>query len=162
MISILNFSKFNDNDFDNYFSLVSNEDVMKQIIGRPHTLAEAQEIFKETLANNALHADCGTFKITNNEGIFIGFVKLELEDATSNEAEIGYMLLPQFWGKGYGKQAAGFVLDLAHTIPQLKTLTANIDPENIASRKILTNVGFTHKEYFTWKGLPAELLAMPI
>lgn len=159
----LSYSKFEEKDFDDYFLLVSNADVMKQIIGRPHTLEEAKEIFKGNLENNMLHPQCGTYKIVNaDNGAFVGFVKLELEAATRNEAEIGYMLLPQYWGKGYGKQVAEYVLNIAKDIEQLTRLTGNIDPENKGSRKILTNHGFTSEKLFDWHGLPAELLVRDI
>lgn len=162
-MNCLEYSKFEEADFDDFFSLISNEDVMKQIIGRPHTLEEAQEIFKNMLENNRLHPQCGTYKVTGKEdNTFIGFVKLELEEATSNEAEIGYMFMPQHWGKGYGNKAAEYVIHLAENIKQLTKLTANIDPENVASRKVLTNHGFESERFYEWQGLPAEWLTRSI
>lgn len=73
------------------------------------------------------------------------------------EAELGYMLLPEHWGKGYGGLVADRLMSLVkHT--DIKVIKAIIDPANRASRKILVSRGFTSAWIGEIEGLPGEIL----
>src|SRR5690606_7466208 len=105
--------------------------------------------------------DYGYYKITEAaSGAFIGLAKLEVEQADSDEAELGYILLPEFWGQGIGSRVAKQLIDRARELPGLKRLFAIIDPNNIPSRKILTNNGFISEAFRDFDGLPGELLVL--
>jgi RimJ/RimL family protein N-acetyltransferase len=67
------------------------------------------------------------------------------------------MILPGQWGKRYGSAIAKQIIDLAETA-DLHKLKAIIDPNNIPSRKILMNVGFTSEFIGDMEGLPGEIL----
>lgn len=57
------------------------------------------------------------------------------------KTEIGYGLLPKFWGKGYASEAVKAVTEWA--VKQgVKTVEAETDAENIASQKVLSKAGF--------------------
>jgi [ribosomal protein S5]-alanine N-acetyltransferase len=61
--------------------------------------------------------------------------------------EIGYLLHPDHWGKGLGHEALTAVLGYlfaAHDVPEL---TAEVDPRNGASLRLLEKLGFreTHR-----------------
>ncbi len=153
--------KFTANDFDLYYALVSNEQVMARITERAIPYEEAMEEFQALLANNALHNRFGQFKLIERQsGIFVGLGKLEVTEEAAFSAELGYSLLPQYWGNGLGTEAARQLIEIARSEKQLKTLTAIIDPANVASRKILTNQGFISKRLFNYDGLPAEFLEL--
>lgn len=67
--------------------------------------------------------------------------------------EIGYELLPEFWNRGYMTEALQPLLSVAFTELQLHTITANIDPNHIASKRVLEKLGFVqealfHENYF--------------
>ncbi len=115
----LNIVKFTVEDFDDYFRLVSNQDVMAQITERA----------------------------------------IPMEEARSNyDKLIGYMLLPEHWGSGYGTEIAKILIDLAKQA-DLRKLTATIDPANAASRKILINQQFVSEKIGEIDGLPGEILS---
>lgn len=155
--------KFTADDFDNYYALVSNEQIMAQITERAIPYDEAQKEFETLLANNAVHERFGQFKLFERQtGTFLGLGKLEVIEKTATSAELGYILLPQYWGKGLGTEAARQLIQIARSETQLDALTAIIDPANVASRKILTNQGFISKKFFEYEGLPAELLELTI
>lgn len=150
-------------DFAQHFLLVSNERVMKMVSGKAMSLDEAKDKFNKILRTNALHPVLGYFKITNDHsGKFIGVAKIELKEKYSNDAELGYLILPEFWGKGIAGKVAKRLIELARTEKQLKKLYAIIDPENIPSRKILENNGFLSIEFKDFDGLPGELLELEI
>ena len=63
-------------------------------------------------------------------------------------AEIGYMLLPEFWRKGITKEAILRVLEYGFKELKLHSVEGKITPLNIASAKILESTGFVREAYF--------------
>lgn len=152
-------SKFDSHDFDLYYQLVSDAKVMAMITERALSLSEAQHDYAQLLDNNSLHAELGQFKILDTQTqAFIGLAKLAIEHAHTDAAELGYMVLPAYWGQGVASQVANQLIVKAQQLPELKRLFAIIDPANIPSRKILTNRQFESKEFRDFDGLPGEVL----
>ncbi|MBD1426822.1 GNAT family N-acetyltransferase [Sphingobacterium arenae] len=150
-------------DFPLYFELVNNEAVMAMITERAILLDEAKSDFEKRMWENQLHPDFGHFKIVENaSGNFIGVGKLEIETRHSDKAELGYMLLPDYWGKGIASDVAHQLIETARTHDFITKLFAIIDPKNIPSRKILINNGFVSKEFADFDGLPGEVLELTV
>lgn len=57
-------------------------------------------------------------------------------------AEIGYMLLPDFQGKGYVTEAITEVVNYGFITMGLHSIEALIDPANLASAKVLEKCDF--------------------
>ncbi|RAN77626.1 hypothetical protein B5P43_19470 [Bacillus sp. SRB_336] len=57
------------------------------------------------------------------------------------EAEIGYTLRPDRWGKGYATEAAVALVDFGLSQLHLARITATCRPENTASAGVLQKVG---------------------
>ncbi|MBE5108346.1 GNAT family N-acetyltransferase [Bacillus thuringiensis] len=155
----LYFAKFETTDFNLYFQLVSNEEVMAQITERAIPLDEAQNDFNKLLKCNEKHQLFGSYKVydsNTNEYISLGHVTLSEEN--EKEAEIGYMIFPEHWGKRYGSTIAKELMNIAKQT-DVNVLKAIIDPSNIPSRNILLNVGFTSEKVCEIDGLPGEILS---
>lgn len=156
-------AKFTQNDFSDYYRLVGDEKVMAMITERAIPLKEAQTDFENELKKNEIHPDFGIFKILNQEnGVFVGLAKLEIQTSDSTEAELGYMLLPEYWGKGIAGKIAKELITFAGQQKQLTRLFAIIDPKNLPSHKILINNGFVHQEYKDFDGLDGEILVLKL
>ena len=154
-------NKFTETDFEDYYRLVGDERVMAMITERAIPLEEAKIDFEHELKKNTIHPDFGIFKIIDEENhSFIGLAKLEIETSESRELELGYMLLPEFWGKGIAGEVANQLVNFARNHSQIEGIFAIIDPKNIPSRKILINNGFEHQEYKDFDGLPGEILRL--
>lgn len=152
--------KFTVKDFDNYYKLVRNEEVMAMITERAIPLDEARNSYELLLQNNGLHQLLGSFKVVEREtGEVVGLGKLEVKETGAVEAELGYMLLPAYWGRGLGSEIARLLVEKARTL-QLNKLIAIIDPNNIPSRKILLKQGFISDKVCEIDGLPGEILSM--
>ncbi|MED0963586.1 GNAT family N-acetyltransferase [Bacillus paramycoides] len=154
----LHFKKFEATDFNQYFQLVSNESVMAQITERAIPLEEAQNDYEKLLRRNQKHKLFGSYKVydsATNEFIGLGHVTVNEDDL--KEAELGYMILPEHWGKRYGSCIARELIEIAKQT-EVNVLKAIIDPNNIPSRKILINVGFTSDIVCEIDGLPGEIL----
>lgn len=153
--------KFQESDFQLYFDLVNNIDVMQMITERTLSILEAQTEFSQLLSNNDLDERLGSYKILDQQtDSFVGLAKLELNSSDCSSAELGYMLLPEHWGKGIASQVAIDLIQKAKTHPNLEHIIAIIDPANIPSRKILIKNGFYSQEFKDFNGLDGEVLAL--
>lgn len=137
------FKKFiSEDDFQYFSKLVFNEKVMVMNFGRVFTMDEAKKYYKYLLENNKTHDDFGNFKVletsTNN---FIGMCAIIIS-SDFKESEIEYMLLPEYWGKGYGSEIVDNLLNMIEETKSIEKVTAITDPNNLGSRKILLKNGF--------------------
>lgn len=69
--------------------------------------------------------------------------------------EIGFHLLPEFWGQGYAREAAGAVITYAFVTLKASGLFAGHHPDNEASAKLLSKLGFRYigEEFYAPTGL---------
>lgn len=144
------FEKFVSEDDYKYFSkLAFNEEVMAMNFGRIFTLEEAAIVYKGIMKRSKQHEKFGDFKVfekdTNN---FMGIGTIVVNDDFT-EAEIEYMLLPEYWRKRFGSEIVEQLLKKAEEIVSIQKVTAIIAPNNIGSKKILLNNGFVSVETFT-------------
>ena len=110
----------------------------------PHkSVEESREIIEVVLSKPHSFAIC----LANN--IPIGSIGLLLQGESNlpvseNEAEIGYWLGEDFWGKGYVTEATLRVLQYAFEQLHLTQLWAGAYEENIASQRVLEKCGFRY------------------
>lgn len=158
------FEKFNGvDDFKFFLQLATNEKIMVMNYGRIFTLEEAIKYYTRLLDNNKICEDFGAFKVfQKGTKAYMGMGAIvPSEDFT--EAEVEYLLLPEFWGKGYGTEIVGCLLDKTGSNEALQQVVATIDPQNIASKKILLKHGFkSQKLYKVDDDTEAELLSKKI
>ncbi len=63
-------------------------------------------------------------------------------------AEIGYSLHPDYWQKGYATEAAQAIIDYGFTTLNIHSIEANVNPNNVASIKLLEKMKFVREAYF--------------
>lgn len=56
--------------------------------------------------------------------------------------EIGFILHPDVWGRGLGREAAAAVVDHAFATYPVDALSADVDPRNAGSLRLLQALGF--------------------
>lgn len=150
------FRKFDREDFIRYLDLVGSYEVMKQITGKTLTKNQALRRFREIILINKRYFEIGYYAVSlRRTKQFIGLGKIVLTNG--NEAEIGYSLLPEFWGKGYGSAISEKLVSHSRKVPFIKQLTAIIDPENSASKRILIKSGFILDKVCKIGSLVAEI-----
>ena len=71
-----------------------------------------------------------------HQGRVIGYVGMW------NRPEFGFILHPDSWGIGLGREAASAYIAQAFSDPSLEALTADVDPRNAASLGLLQRLGF--------------------
>ena len=130
------------------FALRSDQEVMKYI---PRPLLKTEE---EALAHIAMIDE----KIDSNEGInwaitlkgnpkligIIGHYRIRPEHF---RAEIGYMLLAEYQGKGIISEAIKEVVNYGFEVMKLHSIEAIIDPENFVSEKKKKKNGFVKEAH---------------
>ena len=57
--------------------------------------------------------------------------------------DVGYAFLERAWGQGYAQEAAAAVLAHARGVLGLETVAAIVNPDNLASRRVLEKIGLT-------------------
>ena len=130
--------------------LRSSEKVMQYIDKeRTKTLEETEALIKridDDVINNNGITWCISFK-ENPEKLIgtIGFWRIIKQHY---RAEVGYMIHPDYWGKGLMKEALQAVIDFGFSIIKLHSIEAHINPGNIASAKLLETMGFVREAYF--------------
>lgn len=80
--------------------------------------------------------------IDKETGDFLGMCGLltqTIEDKT--EIEIGYSILPKYWGKGFASEAAQFFRNFGFEHEKLDHIISVIDIRNIASQKVAVRNG---------------------
>ena len=63
-------------------------------------------------------------------------------------AEVGYMLHPDHWRKGFTREALARLIDYAFGEMNLHSIEAHINPGNQASGQLLESFGFVREAYF--------------
>lgn len=62
-------------------------------------------------------------------------------------AEIGYELAPDWWGQGIMPEAVGAAVAFGFAQMGLHSIEAQIDPDNLGSRRVLEKLGFVQEGY---------------
>lgn len=78
----------------------------------------------------------------------IGYAGIWRIDKPHYRGEIGYTLSPAFWGKGIMSEALKAIVAFGFHSMNLHSMEANINPNNIASIKIVEKLGFVREAYF--------------
>lgn len=149
--------RIDENDVDEVLALRGNPETMKFI---PRPLTKTKE---DALEHIAMIED----KIVSNTGInwgitikgnpkiigIIGHYRIQPEN---HRAEIGYMSFPETNGQGYITEAIQVVVAYGFEQMNLHSVEAVIDPENIASERVLQKNGFVKEAHILenelWEG----------
>ena len=141
--SRLQISKFTLADAPFFLELANSPNWIKYIGDRNlKTVKDAEDYLKQ-----------GTLKSYNEFGF--GFYKLSLKDSnipvgtcglikrdTLDDVDLGFAMLPQFEGKGFGYESSVKILELAKSSFQIDRVAAITLPINKNSIKLIEKLGF--------------------
>lgn len=71
----------------------------------------------------------------------IGAGEFNIRDYTNRAGEIGYIINPDYWGKGIATEVAALLIDFGFNVLNMHRIFATCDPRNIGSAKVLDKVG---------------------
>ena len=124
-----------------------------ELRGNPETMKFIPRPLVKTEEDALNHFKMIDEKIEKNEGInwaitvkgnpkligIIGHYRIQPEN---HRCEIGYMILPQYNGQGIVTEAIKIVLEYGFEDMNMHSIEAVIDPDNIASERVLQKNGF--------------------
>ena len=74
----------------------------------------------------------------------VGQIRLNIKESV---AEISYSIDSKYRGKGYGSLMISLLKEkVKKEMPDIKALQARVKPDNIASKKVFNQQGFSEKE----------------
>jgi ribosomal-protein-alanine N-acetyltransferase len=129
-------------DYDNYFSLHGNPDVM-QYIRAAQTRDVSDAKFEETILDLPPHPFLGRWAVDEkSSGNFVGsFVIIPIPD-DEEKIQLGYSFLPEYWGKGFATEVTKAGLDYFRDQTPLTEIYGVTETPHIASQKVLLKNGF--------------------
>ena len=128
-------------DAENFFLLNGDEEVMRYI-RKPKKREECDAFLKEVIAAYEDKPLMGRWAVNEKQsGKFVGsFAFIPVEK--TEDSQLGYALLKEYWGKGFATEAIALVVEYAFRRLNLHKLTAGCYSNNIASVKAFKHAGF--------------------
>ncbi|WP_257457876.1 GNAT family N-acetyltransferase [Archangium lipolyticum] len=128
------------------FELFSHREVTRYWSWAAYTeVAQAEKLLR---AIHAFFAERSLFQwgiARREDDKVVGTCTLSDLSQTHRRASLGYALNRACWGQGYGREAVGRVVEFGFTELELNRVEADVDPRNVASIKVLEELGFQHE-----------------
>ena len=136
--------KFSLNDIEAVYQFNSNVELHRytgdEII---NSRQRAEQTIKDIWLKDYTNYGYGRWAlIYKPENKIIGFAGLKYL-AEIGETDIGYRILPQYWGKGLVSEISKQIILYGFNELNLKRIIGIAMPENIASCKVLEKIGFS-------------------
>ena len=147
-------------DIDLAIEQWTDPNVVKYTADRTYTeqeIAEEMPIVVRRCAGGCIGIWCMLVKSTQEKigSVFLLPMPTDLDDTDwdlmqgekipEGDIEIGYILKASAWGKGYATEACKRLLQFAFEVSPLEEVVAVIDPENVASQRVLEKSGLIHE-----------------
>ena len=145
--------RFTPQDLEKMIALRSDDEVIKYLGGRrlqnPEAIAKRFEFYIDCYQRFG-YGMCAMIWRETSE--MIGWSGLQpLED--SEDTEVGYGMIKEFWGRGIGFEAARAWLEYGFRVVDLKSIVAVASPENTGSWRIMEKLGMRREKTETHYGM---------
>ena len=135
-----------DDDANSLFSIFSDPIVMKYWNTEAwREVSQAHEFITSSTRAMSENSSLTLGVFLKDSNTLIGKIMLFSIDNESKRAEIGFGISRDFWGKGIVAEAANALIDYAFNKLNLRRIEAEVDPDNNASAKALTRLGFVQE-----------------
>ena len=131
----------NGNDWQLVMKLYTDVEV-RRFLGGVVILKNIREKFWKMLESDT-EAKYWVIRVKENSfSSGIGIVSLSRHH-NNIDTEISYQLLPEWWNKGYGREAVKAIVDRALTTDNLSRIVAETQIANTASCRLLESIGMS-------------------
>lgn len=139
-------------DLNYFYVWASDPEVAKSMTWEAYTSHAEAELFLKNIVEK--HS---WFKAICLDGIPVGSITLtQGKDSSSCRAELGYVLAKAHWGKNITTTAVKQAIKAGFNDLKIQRIDALVDPDNIASQKVLLKAGMTCegllRSYTVFKG----------
>ena len=136
-------------DVKEIFFLRSDKRVMKYIDKTPaETLDDADEFITKITELEKNNEVITWAIVLKGDSKLIGTICFWNIQKEHYRAEIGYVLHPDYWGKGIMQEALLEIFSYGFNVMKLHSIEANVNPDNSASVKLLEKNNFSREAYF--------------
>lgn len=137
-------TKMTANDYDDYYHLSTNANVMKFVTGYALDRHESDERVMDILNDPESIGYRGKYLIREAKtGKLIGLAKIE---QYGREIEVGYRILEEYWGQGIATAITRRLINFSLFYLNTKTVCAFVDIRNHASIRVLEKAGMSRQE----------------
>ncbi len=141
---VLIFRELRESDFDLLYGMFSNDDVMRYTVFETcQTESEFQAVLDELLGHNqtGLQESHVYAVFEHHRFVGLGILEVSCKNACGGCGEIGYLLMPEYWGKGYATRIAQRLLAVGFEDIGLHRIYALCNQMNTASEKVMQKIG---------------------
>lgn len=135
-------------DAEDMFDYASREDVTRYLLWKPHKDISYTKDYLHYIQSRYALGDFYDWAIIEREGRRMigtcGFAKI---DAENHRAELGYVINPDFHGRGYAHEAAARVLEFGFSVLGLNRIEARFMQGNDASLRVMERLGMSFEGY---------------
>lgn len=136
---------FRQSDLENVFGGLSHPEVIKYY-GVNFTTLEATQEQMDWFKGHEQNGTGQWFAICSPDNrLFYGAIGLNDIKKEHKKGEIGFWLLPDYWGRGIITEAMLAICDYAFKQMNLHRIEAFVETENVNSKKVLQKFGFAHE-----------------
>ncbi|MCC8359744.1 GNAT family N-acetyltransferase [Salinimicrobium sediminilitoris] len=145
--SRLNLRQITEDDLQNIYNGLSHPKVIKYYGVNYSTLEETWEQLEWYAELERTHSGIWWAIISTEDEEFCGAIGFNNLSREHKKAELGFWLLPKYWGRGYVQESMEVVLDHGFGKLDLHRIEAFVETENISSQKAL------EKQHFQQEGI---------
>ena len=131
----------------------TDPEVMRYLEPPDYTLEKEEMIVGKVLEYYERYPGYGTFSAELiDTGQYIGWFSLKhmLPPDQCDDIEIGYRMLPEFWGQGIATEVATSLVHYGFTNFPLEFICGVTHPDHIASQRVLEKAGMSFRKQFNF------------
>ncbi|MBQ6702486.1 MAG: GNAT family N-acetyltransferase [Clostridia bacterium] len=129
-------------DFEDMYEYSKSDEVTKYLLWRSHPDEQYTRDYLKYIQSRYRAGDFFDWALEHKEsGKMIGTCGFAKLDYDNNSAEIGYVINPAFWHKGYASEAVKKVIDFGFHTLNLHRIEARYIVGNEFSRKVMEKCG---------------------
>ncbi|MEU6366680.1 GNAT family N-acetyltransferase [Streptomyces sp. NPDC046931] len=151
--------QFDPEDLEDLYAYQGLSSVARYLYRRPHTREDCEKVIAERVSSTTWVKDGDKVALAicrHEQRRVMGEVTLTLASAHARQAEIGWMLNPEYEKRGYATEAARAVAALAFDVLGVHRLFARLDAENTDSVRVCERLGMRREAYLVENDLDGE------
>ena len=137
-------------DIDAVYEFQTNPDVIRFMggDGAVKVRADAERIIREIwFAEYKRYGYARYAMVHKGDQRVIGFCGFKFEPE-AGLPDIGYRMLPEYWGQGLATEAARAVIDYARRVLGVEKFFGEVVEQNVASINVLEKLGLSHVDTY--------------
>lgn len=149
--------RISESDFDNIF-LLNNDLRVAETLGGTKSEIQVRSMLTNYINQWATYGYGYWIFFNKDTSEFIGRGGLRhvpIDDV--DEIEIGYALMPKFWGQGFATEIGRAAIQAAASLANINSLVCFTLPTNKASLGVIKKLGFLYEKNFVYQNIEAVL-----